>query len=163
MSDSTVPKIRLVEMLIEKGTSTILAAVLLWAFWVVVLKPAGNERAILVETLRQNTIDSQDNLKANRIAVEESAASNKLIADNVALQSDTLLSIRDEILNQTELRKVAMSSMSAFAQEMREVNPGNSKKLDELMKVIKEGNHKEKLDHILQEIELLHKTVKGLE
>ena len=146
---------RLVEMLFEKGISTVLAGVLLYGFWAIVLQPMAKERVILIGTLQENSAQNRENAKSNRESQESSAESNRKIAHSVQEQADTLISIREEVAGQSALRKVAMRTMTAFAEEMGRVNPANSLKLDELLKLAAESTDTIKLDILIKSMEEL--------
>ena len=145
----------LLEMAIKQGTATVLAGLLLWAFWAVVIEPGANERRRYSETI---TTTSKENAKAVREQVtilREMKDTNHSIQETTQKQSDTLDSIKNEVQGQTALRSQAMETMSAFATEMREVNPANSLKLDVLLKQAEERQDGIKLDIIIEKIEAL--------
>ena len=139
---------KLVEMLLKQGSWAVLSAVLLYAFWVVALEPAAKERMLFVDTMKENSISNRECAKKNSSTLESISKSNDSIRVSVEIQQETLKTIQEEIAGQTELRKVAMDTMNAFAGEVRKDHPTQNKKhdensiiLDTILKKIQEHDH----------------------
>jgi hypothetical protein len=128
------------QMLAKHGPWAFWSGILLAILWIFTLEPMREERALLLETFVKVSVSTEH------------------ISEAVRAQKETLTAINKELAGQTDLRLVAMDTMSAFADEMRIVNPGNGLKLDALLKksdaaVADEEADSLKLDVIIKAIE----------
>ena len=148
----------LMEMAIKQGTATVLAGLLLWAFWAVVIQPGAVERKNYSETITETSKENAKAVREQVVILKEMKDTNHSIKETTEKQADTLEGIKAEVEGQTYLRETAMETMSAFATEMRDVNPANAIKLDILLKKAAEDETGVKLDVIIEKIEKLKPT-----
>ena len=132
------------QLLAKHGPWAFGCAVMGFVIYTFVLMPSASEREAFVKT-------SVLNAESMRTVAE----STRIIKESIGRQEQTLVDLRDEVINQTELRSVAMETMSAFADEMREVNPANGMKLDVIMRKVDEDDTGTKLDIIIRKMEVL--------
>lgn len=102
-----VMQTKLLDMAIKQGSATVLAGLLLWAFWAVNVKQGSEERAMFVSTLRETATSNSESMKSI-------AASTEVVKDSVERQEATMSYISKELEHQTEMREVAMKTMTAF-------------------------------------------------
>lgn len=121
----------------KSGFIGVFCFALLAMIWYGMMEPSIEEKKILHETF-------VDNSTAMGLVAESS--------DKIAGSVDD---IKDELIGQTKMRTQAMQMMSAFATEMREINPANSLKLDILLREVEKNESGTKLDIIIEKIEKL--------
>ena len=139
----------LMEMAIKQGTATVLAGLLLWAFWAVVIQPGAAEHKNYSETITETSKENAKAVREQVVILKEMKDTNHSIKETTEKQADTLEGIKAEVEGQTDLRMTAMETMSAFAEEMRVVNPANGLKLDVIIKRMEADANSQKLDIII--------------
>lgn len=127
---------KLLEMLLKQGSWAVLSGVLLYAFWVIALEPAAEERHIFVQTLQQNAADNRECAKANSVTMKGMADTNREIRDSVVAQQQVLIDIKDEVKAQSALREVAMETMGAFAKRVEADHPKQQDTLDAILEEV---------------------------
>lgn len=139
------------QLLAKHGPWAFGCAVMGFVIYTFVLTPSALERKAFIETSIQNATS----MSTVADSTKDVANSAEIISSSIERQEATQAGMKDELEKQTELRGVAMDTMSAFAQEMREVNPGNSLKLDVLLKAAEADDAGVKLDIIIEKIEAM--------
>ena len=137
-----------IRMAENNGPAAIGLLAVCWAFWQFHLIPNAAERKTMVDVL---TSTAEKNATSNETVAENS----EVLKDSIMRQESTQLKMSDELVKQSDLRATAMDTMSAFAKEMREVNPANSVKLDVLLKMAETTEDNAKLDIIIEKIDAL--------
>jgi len=113
------------QILVKQGLAGLGLAAMGFVIYAFVLIPSAHEREVFTKTAIENAK-----------SMGTVADSTEDISASVQRQEATMSNIDMELEKQSDLRETAMDTMSAFADEMRQVNPGNSEKLDALMKKI---------------------------
>ena len=144
--ESTNTWIRIAE---KNGPIAIILGLTLWAFWQFNLIPNERDRHALIEVLTKTAQSNSTSMHA--------------VGESTASINETLKIINNELEGQTALRMQAMDTMSAFAKEMREVNPSNAIKLDRILSRIDEDIWNKKLDIIIEKIDEAHPEANNLE
>ena len=124
----------LLEMAIKQGTATVLAGLLLWAFWTVVLEPGIAERKLYSETITQSSAVTATATEEQAKSTRSIAISNEGIQQSMVAQFEILQAMKEELENQSEMRSVAMETMSAFANKVRDEHPQQLDLLDQIKK-----------------------------
>ena len=157
MANGQTTQAMLLEMAIKQGSATVLAGLLLWAFWAVVIEPGAAERKSYSETITETSRENATAVKQQVGILHDMQETNTAIQLSTERQASTLQALSEEMEGQTELREQAMDTMNAFAKEMRDVNPANAKKLDLLMeKILREDDWAVKLDMLIEDLRTAH-------
>ena len=136
------------QLLAKHGPWALGCAVMGYVIFTFILAPSQKEREAFIET-------SGKNAEAMHIVAESTkdvSSITREIRNLIERQEATQLKMSEELEKQSVMRAVALESMSAFAKEMREVNPANSLKLDLLLKQAKKTDDNDKLDIIIEKI-----------
>ena len=139
------------QLLAKHGPWALGCAVMGFVIYTFVLTPSQREREAFIETSIKNA-ESMEVVAGN---TETVATTAKEISASIIRQENTQMGMRDELEKQSDLRHTAMETMSAFAEEMRAVNPANGVKLDVLLKKAETTDDNIKLDIIIERIEEL--------
>lgn len=137
------------KILVRNGLAGLGLMAMGFVIYTFVLIPSAKERDAFTKTSIRNA-ESMDQV----------ADSTKDISASVERQEATMANLNEEIEKQSKMREVAMKTMSAFAKEMREINPANAEKLDLLMDYIMQEDHWDtKLDILIEHLKQAHPEI----
>ena len=132
----------LLEMAIKQGTATVLAGLLLWAFWAVVIEPGAAERKNYSETITATSKDNAASMKKQSVIFSEMRDTNEEIKDAVVAQNTTLEQLKTELEGQPKMRAVAMDTMTAFTERVQTERGEREILLNKILdKCTENGNH----------------------
>ena len=121
------------QFLMRHGPWAFGCVVLGYVFYAYALIPMSEERDMFVKTL-QTTADK------NSASMQSIAESTAAVKDALTRQEDTLERLYDEIEHQTELRVVAMETMTAFTERVKEERGERTILIEKLIQSIDRTN-----------------------
>lgn len=127
MSASTI----LLQAATKHGPWALGCTVLCIAFYLCALKPMVAERKLLIDTLQQNSIASQETMA--RIA-----ESTEQIAKSVFLQQATLERLDKALTDSTLLQKKTADTLSRFSEAMLAVHPEQHETINRILEILTE-------------------------